>query len=290
MLRLKMTVLVQTDIRSVQAGHLVEEPRMPDLQPRDKPRSSTQDAVGVSYFASQVVSLLADRSAKTVSELRETLVSELIAAATSGTKEAFSTLLAEMRRSRISLAALADIYIPEAARRLGQAWQDDQLSWMDVSIGAGRMQSLLREIGLAWSADQADDTGNGTVMLIVPDREQHTLGPMVAMGQMRRYGISVCLRIAPNNNELRTIVASRKFDGIFISVSTKDKFDDVRKTVQFLKSVMKPACPIIVGGAVMSKVENLAALTGGDFSSNDIGAALEVIGLKFDTSCVLRRA
>ena len=285
-----MTVLVQTDIRSVQAGHLVEEPRMPDLQPRDKPRSSTQDAVGVSYFASQVVSLLADRSAKTVSELRETLVSELIAAATSGTKEAFSTLLAEMRRSRISLAALADIYIPEAARRLGQAWQDDQLSWMDVSIGAGRMQSLLREIGLAWSADQADDTGNGTVMLIVPDREQHTLGPMVAMGQMRRYGISVCLRIAPNNNELRTIVASRKFDGIFISVSTKDKFDDVRKTVQFLKSVMKPACPIIVGGAVMSKVENLAALTGGDYSSNDIGAALEVIGLKFDTSCVLRRA
>lgn len=263
---------------------------MPDLQPRDKPRSSTQDAVGVSYFASQVVSLLADRSAKTVSELRETLVSELIAAATSGTKEAFSTLLAEMRRSRISLAALADIYIPEAARRLGQAWQDDQLSWMDVSIGAGRMQSLLREIGLAWSADQADDTGNGTVMLIVPDREQHTLGPMVAMGQMRRYGISVCLRIAPNNNELRTIVASRKFDGIFISVSTKDKFDDVRKTVQFLKSVMKPACPIIVGGAVMSKVENLAALTGGDYSSNDIGAALEVIGLKFDTSCVLRRA
>jgi len=285
-----MTLLVQRDIRSVQAGHIVEELRMPDLQPRDKPRSSTQDAVGVSYFASQVVSLLADRSAKTVSELRETLVSELIAAATSGTKEAFSTLLAEMRRSRISLAALADIYIPEAARRLGQAWQDDQLSWMDVSIGAGRMQSLLREIGLAWSADQADDTGNGTVMLIVPDREQHTLGPMVAMGQMRRYGISVCLRIAPNNNELRTIVASRKFDGIFISVSTKDKFDDVRKTVQFLKSVMKPACPIIVGGAVMSKVENLAALTGGDYSTNDIGAALEVIGLKFDTSCVLRRA
>jgi len=285
-----MTLLVQRDIRSVQAGHIVEELRMPYLQPRDKPRSSTQDAVGVSYFASQVVSLLADRSAKTVSELRETLVSELIAAATSGTKEAFSTLLAEMRRSRISLAALADIYIPEAARRLGQAWQDDQLSWMDVSIGAGRMQSLLREIGLAWSADQADDTGNGTVMLIVPDREQHTLGPMVAMGQMRRYGISVCLRIAPNNSELRTIVASRKFDGIFISVSTKDKFDDVRKTVQFLKSVMKPACPIIVGGAVMSKVENLAALTGGDYSSNDIGAALEVIGLKFDTSCVLRRA
>lgn len=263
---------------------------MPDLNPREQTHSVAQDAVGVSQFASQVVSLLADRSARTISELREPLVQELIAASTSGTKEAFANLLAEVRRSRISLAALADIYIPEAARRLGQAWHDDQMSWMDVSIGVGRMQSLLREIGVAWAADQAGDTGQGTVMLIVPDREQHTLGPMVAMSQMRRYGVSVCLRIAPSFNELRSIAAHRRFDGILISISTKDKLDEAKKTIQFLKSVLTTPCPIIVGGAVMAKIDNPAALTGGDYSSNDIGAALEVLGLKFDASCVLRRA
>ena len=53
---------------------------------------------------------------------------------------------------------------------------------------------------------------------------------------------------------------------------------------------MTKPTPISVGGAVMSKVEVPAASTGADFSSNDIGAALEVIGLKFDASCVLRRA
>lgn len=263
---------------------------MPELLPRDQARLSSQDGVGVSQFASQVVSLLADRSARVISELREPLVQELMRASTSGTKEAFATLLSEMRRSRISLAALADIYIPEAARRLGQFWHDDQIPWMDVSIGVGRMQSLLREIGSAWVADQAGDTGHGTVMLIVPDREQHTLGPMVAMSQMRRYGVSVCLRIAPSFNELRNLMATRQFDGILISVSTKDKLDEVRRTTHFLKTVMNKRCPIIVGGAVMSKVEDPASLTGADFSSNDIGAALEVIGLKFDASCVLRRA
>ena len=46
----------------------------------------------------------------------------------------------------------------------------------------------------------------------------------------------------------------------------------------------------MVGGAVMARVEDLAACTGADFSTNDIGAALEGIGLKFDASCVLRRA
>lgn len=252
--------------------------------------SSGQDAAGVIYFASQVVSLLADRTARSVTKPREPLVAGLIAASLSGTKDAFAELLAEVRMARISVAALADIYIPLAAERMGAAWLEDEMSWLDVSIGVSRMQSLLREIGTAWVADQAGDTGQGTVLLLVPDREQHTLGPMVAMGQLRRVGVSVCLRIAPSHNELRSLMAAREFDGIMISVATKEKLESVAKTVQFLKSVMTKRTPIVVGGAVMGKVEDPAAQTGADFSSNDIGAALEVIGLEFDAFCVLKRA
>ena len=263
---------------------------MQDYQPRDQGRATGQDTAGVIYFASQVVSLLADRTARTVTELREPVVEGLIAAALSDTKDAFAGLLHEVKRARISVAALADIYIPEAARRMGNAWLEDQMSWLDVSIGVARMQSLLREIGTAWVADQAGDTGHGTVLLILPDREQHTLGPMVAIGQMRRYGVSVCLRIAPTPNELRSLMAARQFDGVMISVATKDKLDQVAKTVQFLRTVMIRPAPIVVGGAVMFKVADPASCAGADFCSNDVGAALEAIGLKFDASCVLKRA
>jgi len=263
---------------------------MQEFQPFNQVGNLGGDTTGVSYFASQVVSLLADRTAKTVGEPRESLVTGLIEASLSGTKSAFADLLIEVKRSRISLAALADVYIPIAARRMGQAWHEDELSWIDVTIGVGRMQSLLREIGTAWVADQAGDTGHGTVMLIVPEREQHTLGPMVATGQMRRYGVSVCLRIAPSFNELRSLMAARQFDGVMISVATKEKLESVVKTVQFLKTLMAKPVPVVVGGAVMSKVEDPASCTGADFSSNDISAALEVMGLKFDASCVLRRA
>ena len=263
---------------------------MQEYLPLNQARATGGDTSGVSYFASQVVSLLADRSTKAVTEPREALIVGLIAASLSGTKAAFAELLTEVKRSRISVAALADVYIPIAARRMGQAWHDDEMSWLDVSIGVGRMQSLLREIGTAWVADQAGDTGHGTVMMIVPDREQHTLGPLVATGQMRRYGVSVCLRIAPSFNELRSLMAARHFDGVMISIATKDKVESIAKTVQFLKTVMSKPTPIIVGGAVMSKVEDLASCTGADFSSNDIGAALEVMGLKFDAYCVLKRA
>lgn len=263
---------------------------MQDFQQSDQGRGSSQDSAGVTYFASQVVSLLAERSTRTATEPLEVLIAGLIRASQSGTKEAFAELLNEMRKARVSVAALADIYIPIAARRMGEAWHEDEMSWLEVSIGVGRLQSLLREIGTAWAADQAGDAGHGTILMIIPDREQHTLGPMVAMGQMRRYGVSVCLRIAPSAEELRGLITSRAFDGVMISVATIDKLESVRKTVKFLKTLTTKRLPVIVGGAVMYKIEDAATCTGADFSSNDIGAALEVIGLKFDSFCILKRA
>ncbi len=263
---------------------------MQQIQAGTRTRASAVDTSGVSHFAAQVVSYLADRSAKTMPEPRESLGLGLIAASLSGTKSAFAELLTEVKRARISLAALADVYIPLAARRMGQAWHDDEMSWLDVTIGVGRLQSLLREIGTAWVADQAGDAGHGTVMFIVPDREQHTLGPMVATGQMRRYGVSVCLRIAPSFGELRELLATRHFDGVMISVATKEKLQTLSKMVDCLKSAATRPVPVIVGGAVMAKVEDPASSIGADFSSNDVGAALETMGLKFDAFCILKRA
>jgi len=263
---------------------------MQDFQTREQDRPGAQDVTGVAFFASQVVSLLVERNARSAVEPKESLIEGLISAALSGSRDCFADLLDDMKRSRVSVAALADVYIPIAARRMGEAWDEDRVSWMDVSMGVSRLQSLLREIGVAWAADQAGDTGHGTVLLIVPDREQHTLGPMVAMGQMRRFGVSVCLRIAPSLDELRNLVASRSFDGVMISVALAEKLESVRKTVMFLKSVSSSPLPIIVGGAVMTARADTAEVTGADLASNDIGAALEAIGLKFDAFCVLKRA
>lgn len=263
---------------------------MQETQTAENGRTGGQDASGVAFFASQVVSLLAERNARTATEPRDSLIDGLINASVSGTRNCFSDLLGEMKRNRVSVAALADTYIPIAARRMGEAWEDDRMSWMDVSMGVARLQSLLREIGLAWAADQAGDTGHGTVLLIIPDSEQHTLGPMVAMGQMRRFGVSVCLRIAPSHDELRRLVSTRNFDGVMISVAVAEKLENVAKLVRFLKSTLKTPLPVIVGGAVMTTRDDAAACTGADLASNDIGAALQAIGLQFDDFCVLKRA
>lgn len=264
--------------------------QMQDFQSQGEGRAPPQSRSGVNYFASQVVSLLVDRNARDARELREPLVQAMIAASVSGSDQGFEVLLAEVRRSRISFAALADLYIPEAARRMGEDWLADRMSWLQVSIGAGRLQSLMREIGNAWFADRANDAGCGVILLIVPEKEQHTLGPMVAMAQMRRFGVSVCLRIGPSGDELRSLLETRSFDGIMISVATQARLPEVAQLVKGLRSFQTPTPPIIIGGPVISMVEDLTSCTGADYAFGDIGIALETIGLKSDALYTLRRA
>ena len=60
---------------------------MQEIQSQDQGRAGSKDSAGVIYFASQVVSLLAERNWRTFSELREPVVSGLITAALSGKKD-----------------------------------------------------------------------------------------------------------------------------------------------------------------------------------------------------------
>lgn len=263
---------------------------MQDFQPLIPVRTSGEDGAGVTFFASQVVSLLADRNAKSPVEPREALVVGLITASLSGTKSAFAELLVEVKRARISAAALADVYIPLAARRMGEAWHKDEMSWLEVSIGVGRLQGLLREIGTAWVADEAGVASSFTMLMIVPEMEQHTLGPLVATGQFRRLGVSICLRIAPTTGELRSLFASHQFDGVMISVASKEKLEAAAKLVRYVKSLMARSVPVILGGAVVTRTEEVTAFVGADFASNDVGAVLEYMGLNVDAVAVLKQA
>ena len=58
-----------------------------------------------------------------------------------------------MIASGISSADIAEDYVPLAARKLGEAWVDDTLSFSQVTIGAARLQEIVR---VARPADVGD--------------------------------------------------------------------------------------------------------------------------------------
>lgn len=254
-------------------------------------RRSAQGAVsqecGVTKFAAQVVARLVARDGVDEAGLREVLLQRLFDAVTTSSLDALDDIKPEFKRARISASAMADHYIPEVARRLGTAWEDDTLSFAGVTMGVARLQGILRELGATWSADALGRSDGPTVLVLLPQGEQHTLGAMVLAGRLRRMGVSVSLQIAPSLSDLPKFVSDRSFDGAMISVTSETRLETCRKLIKSLKDATKGKLMVAVGGATLDDAETVVRLTGADVVTNDISHALMAIGIAVGQSPVL---
>jgi methylmalonyl-CoA mutase cobalamin-binding subunit len=145
-----------------------------------------------------------------------------------------------------------------------------------------RLQAILREIGRDWSADHdpLPVRGEATVLLIIPESEQHTLGAMVLMGMLRRRGVSVAFRIAPSVADLQALLAGSSFDAALVSVGQASGVAPCRVLVRALRDLTQGRLPIAVGGAVLGIVQDVQEETGADLASNDLGAVMQALGLE----------
>jgi MerR family transcriptional regulator, light-induced transcriptional regulator len=245
---------------------------------RQAPRTSG----GVASFASDVISRLVTAEVSMTTALREDLIERFTSAVVKADLTDFETLRPELRRARISPSLFTDRYLPEIARRLGKAWEDDTMTFAEVTMGSARLQAILRQVGAGWIADAGSrDAGMPTVLLIVPNGQQHTLGAFVVLGQLRRKGISVCLRVGPTEGDLRALFASRRFDAAMLSLALPDELGPARKLMASLKDMTAGRLPIALGGAALAIAADPAALTApeAEIVTNDLTLAISALGL-----------
>ncbi len=244
------------------------------------------------HLATKIVAKVVAGESVTKPVVSEQIVQKLTEAVTASNPMAFEALKPELRRARISTAVLADVYIPEAARRLGVDWEDDRLSFADVTIGTVRLQSILRDISADWVADagKTKDGLSGTVLLLLPDQEHHTLGALVLAGQLRRRGISVCLQIASADGDWKSKFSNRHFNGAIVSVGCESKLVVGEKLVASLKGMTNGKLPVAVGGAVLTRSDDIVTCEGADIVTNDLDKALTIFGLSAFASRALESA
>ncbi len=231
----------------------------------------------LSVLARTVAARLAARGARPACLVDGDLVLAMARAVASVDPAHYEALRPEFRRARISDTDLVDNYFPAVARHLGCDWAEDRSGWAEVTIGMARLQSLVHQIRRDWDRSVARD--GATVLLVLPEGEQHSFGVQILAGQLRRQGVSVHLQIGARPGDLRNLVQDRHYDCAMVSVGCEDKLETCRKVVNSLKNGSKGQLWVAVGGAVLERVADVQRLTGADIATSDPGEALAGVRL-----------
>lgn len=232
-------------------------------------------------LASKALSLVAAKNAKNAAHFDPVLGERLRDAAAESESNPVPQVIAEMTAAGISPEVIATIYIPHAARQMGDDWCDDTLSFARVTIGTARLQSSLRTLGTDWASHgyAGEQNPNGGVTIIIAKDSYHTLGAMVLCGQLRRIGLSVRLAMGATTQELRSIFETTAFDVALISASEAESLESLRECVDVIRQSASVCPPIIIGGTVLDQDADVKAVTGADYITKDPFEALELCGI-----------
>lgn len=185
----------------------------------------------------------------------------------------------EMQRARVSGNQIIDSYVPVIAERLGQAWLDDRLDFGAVTIGAARLQGLVRRLDIDGALQHdVPSFGAQAFLLGVPAGEQHTLGATVLAGHLRARGVSVHLDLELTVAGLSQELARQRFMGVFLSVSGEHHLESLGNLVACTRYESRNT-PVIVGGSLLNHMDDIAARTGADFATQDVDAATRICAM-----------
>ena len=253
---------------------MADDPKRRAQAPRP---GKTDDGVGA--LAARALSVVAGRSVEARrSDPDPRLLDLLDAAARDASRSAIREAVETLQDAGVRNEEIADLYIPRLARRMGDRWCQDQMSFAEVTIGVSRLQSLLRDLGPEWRADAEAAPDAPAALVVVAMDDYHTLGAMILAGQLRRAGLSVRLKLGARPEDLARDLEEIAVDAVMVSASVGESLETLRRLVKAAKDV-NSRTPVVIGGTVLWDHEDLPRLTGADWATSDVSEALERCGL-----------
>ena len=205
------------------------------------------------------------------------LVEELSLRAPASSSSRLMQAFEHMLSGKISPEFILDIYLPEVARRMGCGWDDDEVSWTDVTISCTRLQSVLRRFDPIWQ-DHNPAGSQPACLVALPDGAQHTLGAMLYASQLRRQGLHVQVELSLDAEKMSQLVAEKQYSAIFLSASPSDNLETLSGLVNGAKR-QTVDIPVVVGGSALSLDPRFCARIGADFATTDLNEALSFCDL-----------
>lgn len=164
---------------------------------------------------------------------------------------------------------LLDLLTP-VARRLGQMWDEDLHTFVEVTTGLARLQQLLRVVGSTLGGLGEPENQRFRALFAPSPGEQHTFGIFVVEQLFRYDGWLVEVTPQLSTTELGEAVAADWYSLVGLSMSCSQLAGRLAVTIERIRSVsLNPDLRILVGGHAFLADPDLVAEVGADAMATD---------------------
>ena len=167
-----------------------------------------------------------------------------------------------------------DLMVP-TARLLGDYWNEDTISFTDVTIGLSRLQQVVRTLGWRDSQSNGPDHSAPSALFVPATSGQHMFGLFIIEDSFRRAGWRTWIETAWDGNDLTDMVRTHWFDVLGISAGCDGQENDVTTAIAAVRKASRNrGIMILVGGRLFLDRPELVAVVGADATAATGGDAL----------------
>lgn len=186
-------------------------------------------------------------------------------------------LIEELITQGISLDTIYEIFIPEAAETLGNLWKKSKVTFVEVNIGAQRLQRLSRIYEKQYLGPMYMFSEGPEILLILPAEEIHTLGLITASGIFKKNGANPFIAVGYSDKEIIDLIHLHNFKLIGMSVSNSENILSTIKSIKNIKISLSNKIPMVIGGQGIKKTDHDVLYEEFDKITNSPTEALDLI-------------
>jgi len=166
-----------------------------------------------------------------------------------------------------------DLLAP-TAQHLGELWESDATDFASVTLGVGRLQMIMRQLGEVFFEQRSPPDGGESALLTTIPGEQHSFGLSMVAEFFRRAGWNLCTGPFSSHQELTSLVHNHWFDVVGFSVSSDRRLGELRQDIHDIRRESRnPNVGIMLGGPMLALDPGLVASMGADMMSLDATTA-----------------
>ncbi len=173
--------------------------------------------------------------------------------------------LETLREKGMTAEAVCLRVLTPVARHLGDQWEADQCSFLEVTTATASLHGIMNELRPAFRNREVIGAFRRRMMLFAAPGEQHRFGLSMLAEFFRKDGWQVALPIGTTIKQITTLVSFRPIDIVGFSAGTDRHLDALSTCIAAVRAnSCNPDVAVMVGGPVFLERPELAQAVGAD--------------------------